>query len=316
MTADSDGVFSTPDSYPRCSRGGGGHPPEVPRIDRHAELAHFLRAHRKRLAPPDAGVELNRRRRTLGLRREEVAELAGISTDWYTWLEQGRKINPSLKVLDSIARALQLKPDQRSYLLGLAQAPASPAASCEHVPAALQRIVQEYPQAAYVIGRSWNLLAWNRHACELLLDFDSSPPSERNLLRYLFLDQRMRDLLVDWHTQAQRILAQFRPNVARYPQDPGILELLATLRRRSREFSDWWENYDINCQVAGTKRLRHAHLGELSAEYLSLQPADAPDLRLIMYTPYAVVRHDTAADLSAHSSREPAAAGMHLRTAL
>jgi transcriptional regulator with XRE-family HTH domain len=255
------------------------------RFDHRTELGDFLRKRRERLAPATVGLMSGPRRRAPGLRREEVAELAGISTAWYTWLEQGRTINPSLKVLDALARALRLERHERSHLIRLAQpAPSAPVLR-EEVPGALRRVLQGYRWAAYVAGRHWDVLAWNDAARELLIDFDQSPEEERNILRYMFLDPRVQDLFVDWKTHARHMVAQFRRNVARYAEDRRLVELVATLRSGSRHFDAWWTDHDVNARVSGTVALRHPRAGELLFEYAELRSNDALDMRLIMYAP-------------------------------
>jgi transcriptional regulator with XRE-family HTH domain len=255
------------------------------RFDRRTELGDFLRKRRERLAPSAVGLLSGPRRRAPGLRREEVAELAGISTAWYTWLEQGRTINPSLKVLDALARALRLERHERSHLIRLAQpAPCAPTLR-EEAPRALLRILQGYRWAAYIAGRHWDVLAWNDAARELFISFEQSPAEERNMLRYMFLDPRMQCLFVDWETHARDMVAQFRQNVARYAEDRRLAELVASLRRRSWHFDAWWMDHDVNARVGGTVALRHPTAGELLLEYVEFRPNDAPDMRLIMYAP-------------------------------
>jgi transcriptional regulator with XRE-family HTH domain len=255
------------------------------RLDRRAELADFLRTRRERLDPAAVGLKPGPRRRARGLRREEVAELAGISTAWYTWLEQGRQINPSQKVLDALARALKLQPHEFEHLIQLAQ-PAPPAQfTPERVPAPLKRMLRGYRWAAYVIGRRWDLLAWNDRARELFIDFEKSPERERNILRYMFLDPRAKRLFVDWEVHARRMVAQFRSNVARYAEEPRFAELVSALRRGSPAFNTWWTDHHIELRGPGTVVVRHPKTGELRAEFATFQADDMPGARLVMYVP-------------------------------
>jgi transcriptional regulator with XRE-family HTH domain len=255
------------------------------RLDRRTELGDFLRRRRERLAPATVGLKAGRRRRTPGLTREEVAELAGISAAWYTWLEQGRRINPSLKVLGALAAALKLEPHERSHLIQLAQPLVYTQPSREEAPRVMQRMLEGYRWAAYITGRHWDVLAWNDAACELLIDFDQTPEEERNILRYMFLDPGMKCLIVDWNTHARHMVAQFRRNVAHYAEDRRLAELVTTLRSRSREFDTWWLDHDVNDRSSGTVVLRHPTAGELRLEYATFRPDDGPDVRLIMYAP-------------------------------
>jgi transcriptional regulator with XRE-family HTH domain len=253
-------------------------------VDRLGELAAFLRSRRERLNPSELGLPAQPRRRTNGLRREEIAELAGISTSWYTWLEQGRDINPSRQTLDRIARALRLTPEEHAHLLQLAQPHEWEQERPEYVPPTLERMLRTFHSAAYVIGCRWDVLAWNAAACDLLVDFAATPRQDRNLLRYMFLDPRMQNLFVDWEMHARRMVAQFRPNLARYPGDPKFSELVADLRAKSEAFNALWANHDVEATVGGVKRLRHPTHGDLAVEYVSFRPDDAATLRLILYS--------------------------------
>jgi transcriptional regulator with XRE-family HTH domain len=212
-----------------------------------------------------------------------VAELAGISTAWYTWLEQGRNVNPSSEVLDSIAVVLRLDSDERSHLMQLACPSCIRCTSPEELPPVVERLLHDCRSPAYVIGRRWDLLAWNEAMCEIFFDFAEIPRHERNLLRVMFLDPRMKRVFVDWEDNARRMLAQFRPNVARYGQDEGFAELVASLRHASEKFDAWWANHDVQSPVFGVQALRHPHLGELLMEYASFQPDGMPGARLTMY---------------------------------
>jgi transcriptional regulator with XRE-family HTH domain len=254
-------------------------------FDRRTELGDFLRRRRERLAPTTVGLTPGPRRRAPGLTREEVAERAGISTAWYTWLEQGRGINPSLKVLDALAAALKLEPPERSHLIELTQpAPCVPAVR-EQAPRLLQHMLRGYRWPAYATGRRWDVLAWNDAAREIFFDFEESPQAERNVLRYMFLDPRMRCRFADWETHARHMVAQFRRNVARYAEDRRLAELVATLRESSPDFDAWWRDHDVKAQAAATVVVCHPAAGELVFEYATFQPDDTPDMRLVMYVP-------------------------------
>lgn len=175
------------------------------------ELAGFLRSRRERLAPLDAGVRAGPRRRTPGLRREEVAQLSGVSLTWYTWLEQARDITVSRQVLDAVARALQLPATERRYLFALAGEPLPADPAPAPVSPTLQRLVDSLdPNPAYLVNPCYDILAWNRAEAGLIGDPARLPDAERNTIWLLFTDPAMRTLLVDWRGEAQRLLAQYR----------------------------------------------------------------------------------------------------------
>src|SRR4051794_13699851 len=185
-------------------------------MTRRDELAAFLRARRDALAPTDVGPPMGRSRRTKGLRREEIAMLAGVSVTWYTWLEQGRPINASVDVLAALARALRLDDAERQHLLALAtRAPLEPTENVEHAPDALVRLITSMePAPAYVLGPRWEFLAWNRAQSRLYPMIDQLPEHERNLLWVIFAEPTARALVADWEVQAHTILAEFRAGTA------------------------------------------------------------------------------------------------------
>ena len=248
------------------------------------ELGHFLRARRLRLDPAALGVMATRRRRTPGLRREEVAELAGIGTDWYVRLEQGRDVNPSVTTIDALARALRLTDAERDHVHQLARTGRRAAFTMETVPATLERIVRALEVPAYVTGQRWDILAWNAAAAALFMDFGRLPPGERNILLYMLTDADARRLFGDtWAAEARRMVAQFRMNFGIWAGDPAFEALVALLQQRNPHFQKWWHAHDISPQAAGRKTLHHATRGTLFAEYATLQANDDQRLKLVMY---------------------------------
>jgi transcriptional regulator with XRE-family HTH domain len=258
-------------------------------LDRQRELADFLRRRRAQIGPADAGLpEAGGRRRTPGLRREELAALAGISVDWYIRLEQGRADRPSPSVLDALARVLRLSTDERAHLYALARGERPPLDQApDEVPdATLERVLRSLPDdvPAYVLGRRWDVLAWNRGACELLVDFDALPPTRRNLLELTFLDEGMRDRYADWEQLARSTLANFRASVGRHLDLPEVQQLVAHLADTDPQFAAWWRLHEVEEKTAGVKRF-HGRSGEIvEMRFESVLSPTVQDQRLILYT--------------------------------
>ncbi len=268
--------------------------------NRRAELADFLRSRRERLTPEQVGLSAAGRRRTPGLRREEVAMLAETSATWYAWLEQRRDIKVSAPLLDRLAHALQLTPDERRHLFALAGQPLPMAVNppLEVVTPALERFIHGLrDQPAYVLGRRWDYLAWNAAACAVLGDIGALAPDRRNLMRRLFLDPARRHLHTDWACIAANTVARFRADSAPFIGDPWFDALIADLRCGSPEFRRWWDRHDVRDAPNGRKDLQHPTVGRLVFEDLLFRVPDAPHLRVVVYTPLA--EHDTPAKLRA-----------------
>jgi transcriptional regulator with XRE-family HTH domain len=251
------------------------------------ELAAFLRARRNALTPAEVGLPTGRSRRTPGLRREEIAMLAGVSVTWYTWLEQGRRINVSTDVLEALARALRLDDAERQHLLTLAvRAPAAHADNVADVPDALVRLITSMePAPAYVLGPRWEFLAWNRPQARLYPVIERLDDAERNLLWAMFAEPSVRPLLDDWPAQARRILAEFRAGTAALRDDPQVTTLVDRLRDASREFADWWPQLDVAQFQTRLRRYHHPRAGELVFEYQQLTPSEWPSLRVVCQLP-------------------------------
>jgi transcriptional regulator with XRE-family HTH domain len=239
----------------------------VPVIEKsRSELGDFLRSRREKLRPRDVGLADGRRRRTVGLRREEVAELAGIGVDWYVRLEQGRSVNPSISTINALACALKLSKVEHLHLKALTRSGERRAFQQEAVPDSLQRMMDAMKQPAYVTGRRWDLLGWNKAANDIFA-FDQLASEDRNIL-------------ISMLTRPQ-----FRATHDLWADDPAFHDLLQKLRKRCPEFSVWWKTHDIRGTAAGIKRLHHPKKGTLSFEHASFQSNDDPSLRVVIYTP-------------------------------
>lgn len=263
------------------------------------ELGDFLRTRRARLAPEDLGLPRGSRRRAPGLRRAEVAQLAGISVDWYTWLEQGRPITVSTQLLESLVRALHLNASEREHLFFLAHQQPPPARPIEPetVSPMLQRFLDHQGLSpAFVSGRRWDVVAWNEAARVVFSDFEQMTSFERNSVWRLFTSPAQRQLLVDWEGHARRVLAQFRATCGRYPGDPRLTELVHDLMLRSPEFRAWWPDHEVLSPEEGCKTLNHPQVGYLMFEHITFQVVDAPDLIVNVYTP--LDEADTPAKIS------------------
>ncbi|WP_328902971.1 helix-turn-helix transcriptional regulator [Streptomyces sp. NBC_00441] len=250
------------------------------------ELGELLRSRRERLQPADVGLPRGTRRRTRGLRREEVAQLAAISSTYYTYLEQGREMRPSRQVLDSLSVALRLDAAERSHIHDLihgAPPAGKPAVAESLTPAVVALVDRLDPCPAYVTGRCWDVLASNRAARTLWTDWPARAPDARNLLWWMFTDPGARQVMVDWPAEASALLGRFRSAAARHPGDAGFSMLLERLHAASPEVREWWPQHRVVPLSSGTKRLRHAALGVLELEHVVLQLADDPEQKLVTF---------------------------------
>lgn len=248
------------------------------------ELGDFLRARRESLRPDGAGLANGRRRRTPGLRREEVAERAGIGVDWYIRLEQGRAVTPSVTTVDALARALRLGKVEHAHLRALVRNPDRRAFVRETVPGTIRRLVESLNQPAYITGRRWDVLAWNQ-AADKLLAFSRLAEDDRNILVCMLINPATRSLFGDaWADEAKRMVAQFRATYDLWAGDPAFTDLVERLRHGSPAFAAWWEAHDIRGNVAGQKLLRHPKHGTMRFEYATFQANDDPALKLVIYT--------------------------------
>ncbi|EYF01861.1 helix-turn-helix transcriptional regulator [Chondromyces apiculatus] len=261
--------------------------PSSPRRD---DLAHFLRTRRARVQPADVGLPPGARRRTPGLRREEVAHLAEVGVSWYTWLEQGRDIQVSEPLLERLARALRLNATERAHLFELAQGrpAARPLCSPAAVSDALQRVLDAHPYPALVSSRRWDILAWNDAATVLYGDLSRAPPAHRNGLWSMFMNPDRRTLLRDWETAARKTVAGFRLDAARAADRTEFDALATDLSRVSPEFARFWGEHEVIEASEGLKELILPGVGLIIFDHLTLAHVD-PDgraLRLTFYTPH------------------------------
>jgi len=260
---------------------------------RRREFGAFLRSRRTRLRPSDVGLNDGFRRRTPGLRREEVAQLAGVGTTWYTWLEQGRDVRASSEVLGALADALRLDRAERQYLFQLAGHPAAdiePAPRPE-VAMPLQRMLRSLTeQPAYILGRRWDVLWWNRAAEVVFGDYSRLIGDERNTISMLFGNPDHRQLLVDWDDLAPMALRMFRAENAAHAGDPEYERLVGTLMARSPEFRHHWQQHEVSGYIPINKRIHHPTAGRMLFEYNSFTADDQSGTKLVVYTPLGAER--------------------------
>jgi transcriptional regulator with XRE-family HTH domain len=252
------------------------------------ELGDFLRARRQRTTPEDLGLEPGPRRKVAGLRREELALLAGLSTDYYQRLEQGRNVRPSDAVLDSIADALALDEIERRHMLMLARATRQPDAQVQRrpdrVPASTRRLLPLMGVPAVVLGRHLDVLAWNALAAELLGDPASYPPEQRNFLIGLFSDES-RLHCADWETTALEYIGMLRAAVAADPGHPRAVAVVGELSIRSPEFRRLWARHDVRESVHGEKVIHHPRLGDIDMEWDAYPLPGNPGPVMLVFTP-------------------------------
>jgi transcriptional regulator with XRE-family HTH domain len=274
-------------------------------VTRRAELAEFLRARRAALTPDVVGLAPGGgRRRTEGLRREEVALLAGVSVSWYTWLEQGRPINASTDVLDALARALRLDAVERDHLLALAGHPVRRPVVPGHeaAPLAIERLLRALePAPAYLLDSRWDFVAWNEPFAALFPAIATLPLDERNLVWVVFANTDARALIGDWEREARRVLSQFRAEIVPLQDDVDVVALVERLRAVSTEFADWWPRHDVGGFESHLRTFHHPRAGRLDFEQQQLVPAGEPDLRVIVHL--GIPGDDSAQRLAANTTR-------------
>lgn len=254
--------------------------------DRRHQLGAFLRSRRERLTPEEVGLPRTGRRRTPGLRREELALLAGISATWYTYLEQGREIRASEQVLTALATALRLSPHERDHLLRLAgHGPVTDEAQ-EHEPltpeaAAVPLLLQ--PNPAYIIAGNYDVLSHNQAADDLFPGLVTEAERPANFIRWVFLEPTAPDVLIDWEPEARGLLARLRTLATRHPTDPRYTRLIEELRAGSPQVRAWWPQYEVQARHSGRKRLRHPRLGVIEYAYTAFHLAEQPEQTLVIY---------------------------------
>jgi transcriptional regulator with XRE-family HTH domain len=252
-----------------------------------ASLGDFIRAHRARLTPEQVGLPTGTRRRTPGLRREEVAQLAGLSATWICWIEQGRDVAASPAALDRLGSALRLSPAERRYLFDLAgrrDPRETPPAEDDAVPPVLVQALAAMQLPAYLLDRLWQVRAWNAPAERLFAGW-LDQPGDRNMLRYIFLDPAARRLVSDWPIRARRVVAEFRAESGLRLAEPGPAALVAELSAGSPDFARFWTEQEVLGREGGERHFDHPEDGKLRFEQLSLSLAARPDIKLVLLTP-------------------------------
>jgi transcriptional regulator with XRE-family HTH domain len=254
---------------------------------RRRELGAFLRSRRERITPEQVGLRPSRRRRTPGLRREEVAQIAGVGVTWYTWLEQGRDIRPSPQVLDAVARTLLFDPQERVHLFTLAGASDTTIADeTQALPPTVQLLLDRLePYPALVVNGRYDLLAFNRIWASGFPDVATLPPEDRNCLWLLFTHPRWREMLPDWDDTASGMVAQYRAAMAEHVAEPAWKALVARLHRASPEFAEFWARHDVQAPESRLKRVRHPRAGLLVLDYTYLWLDRRLGTRMVTYTP-------------------------------
>jgi hypothetical protein len=275
--------------------------------ERREALAEFLRSRRARLSPAEVGLPETRRRRTPGLRREEVATLASIGISWYVALEQARDIHPSELVLQNIAQALKLTSAEKQHFFELAGQPSpKPTALSgeEEVSLALQQAIKALdPHPAFVLGRRWNIAAWNNAAETVLTYGKSSPGLPQNVLWDHFTNPLIPKIYPDWERSARLMVALLRTERARFPDEPWYGQIIEQLQQESDFFRECWAGYDIRGDLDGRKVMYHPILGYLEFDYVTLLAPAHPDLKIILYvsspaTLSKIVNHLNLANLA------------------
>ncbi|MFJ9841382.1 helix-turn-helix transcriptional regulator [Kitasatospora sp. NPDC101155] len=275
-------------------------------------LGEYLRTRRALLTPEEAGLPPTGRRRVPGLRREEVAELVGLSTDYYVRLEQGRADRPSDEVLDAIGRALRLGPAERAHLYDLARPPRRSAAGRpapgrpQELRPALRRVVEAMAATpALVMNDRNDVLAWNRLAAVLIADFPRLPPRERNMARRIFLDPNAPEVHLDWAEAARTTVGILRMAAGRRPHDPELVRLIGELSLGSAEFRTLWAGREVHEKSHGAKRFHHQAVGEIALDYESFRAPGAAHHLLVVYTAAPGSRAEEALSLLGALTAEP-----------
>ncbi|MCA8031530.1 helix-turn-helix transcriptional regulator [Burkholderia arboris] len=272
-------------------------------------LGAYLRDRREKLDPAALGLPPTRRR-TPGLRREEVAQRAHVSAAWYTWLEQGRGGAPSADVLDRLARALMLNDAEREhlFLLGVGHPPEVRYHAPASVTPRLQRVLDSLDASPAIIRTAtWDVVAWNDAAAATLTDYAALPPAARNILRLIFVDARVRDAQPNWERVARFAVGAFRADVARSGATRAVQAFVDEMRATSAEFDAMWRDHDIRTHDEGTKEIRHPEVGRIALDYSAFSVTGSPDLSLVTFTPVTPADRERIRELVAARERGRAA---------
>lgn len=253
------------------------------------ELGEFLTALRQRGTPEEFGFPAGARRRTQGLRREEVAQLAGISATWYTWIEQGREVNVSAEALDRLATALKLSKSERTYLFDMADRRDAQAQLLETdtAPETLITMLQNIQIPAYIMGRTWDLLAWNQPASALFTGWlDQELKDTRpNLLRFVFQHTGAKQFVVNWEMRARRLVAEFRADCRSRLEEAELKKLVLELAQASPDFDRFWKQHDVLERQGGQREFNHPKFGLISYSQVTLRPVEQEQLKLVLLQP-------------------------------
>ena len=277
--------------------------PLVEQLDRRQELGAFLRSRRERVTPDEVGLPQTGRRRTPGLRREELALLAGISATWYTYLEQGREIRASEQVLESLASVLRLNGHERDHLLHLAGHHTPPTDPEPFEPlttevASVPLLLRPHP--AYIIDGNYDVLTHNQPAADLFPNLTAPTDRPPNFLRWVFLEPLARDVLADWEPEARGLLARLRTLAGRHPTDPRYTRLVDELHEHSPEARSWWPRYEVQARHSGRKRLRPpGRTTPVTYTYTAFHLAEQPEQTLVIYFADADAEPEAGADVGA-----------------
>lgn len=255
---------------------------------RYEELADFLKTRRAKILPSQVGLSSGARRRTPGLRREEVAQLAGIGLTWYTWLEQGRPIQVSAQVIESLSRVLLLNKQEHIHLCRLANQPlpADFPGNQGTVSPILQHVLDSLVICpSFIADQRWNVIAWNKAACFLLGEFSHMNARQRNVVWAMFTDPYFKQLYVDWELHAKSLLGRFRLTCGKYIEDPWLNQFINDLKAQSTEFNSWWHLHEIQNDSGIYKQLNHPVAGILDFESSSFDVPEYSGFRLIVHVP-------------------------------
>ena len=256
---------------------------------RRKELAEFLQALRQRGTPEEFGFPAGARRRTQGLRREEVAQLADISATWYTWIEQGREVNVSAEALERLATALKLSKSERTYLFDMADRrdPQAHMLEADTAPDTLLNMLGSIQIPSYIMGRTWDVLAWNQPASELFTGWldNVSNDSRPNLLRFVFQHPGAKQFVVDWEMRARRLVAEFRADCRSRLEEPELKRLVSELSQANSDFDRFWKQHDVLERQGGQRKFMHPKHGLISYSQVTLRPVEQEQLKLVLLQP-------------------------------
>jgi transcriptional regulator with XRE-family HTH domain len=267
---------------------------------RRKELGEFLQAIRKRGTPEAFGFPQGARRRTQGLRREEVAQLANISATWYTWIEQGRDVNMSADALVRMAQALKLTKTERTYLFDLAgrRDPQGHIQEEDLASTTLTDLLKNIQIPAYILGSTWNVLAWNKQAKDLFGDwFNQQSSIAPNLLRLVFTAENAKDFVVNWEARGKRLVAEFRADCRTRLDEPELQALVNELSQSSNEFEQFWKQHDVLERQGGLREFNHSKHGLLRYQQVTMRPVDQEQLKLVLLQPGKNSFLDTLTDV-------------------